>query len=90
MNNVLSFISHLKNRPGYEKQLQSLKQKHRGEVKKLEHSLYQVKRLGREIDSFYTRRLIILKEHIQYLKMQSSSKKVIRKLKNFDLVPKVI
>jgi len=56
----------------------------------LEHSLHQVKKLGREIDSFYTRRLIILKEHIQYLKMQSSSKKVIRKLKNLDQIPKVV
>jgi len=86
----LSFFSILKNRHGYEKKLQLFKQKHRGNVKKLEHSLYQVKHIGVEIDSFYEQQLIILKAHVQYLKMQSSLKKVIRTFKNLNRVPKVI
>lgn len=79
-----------KNRPGYEKQLQLFKQKQRGRVKKLEHSLSQVKRLGRVLDSVYKQRLIMLEEHLQHLRMQSSSKKIIRKLKSLDQSPKVI
>lgn len=31
----------------------------------------------------------MLEQHIQQLKMQSSSKKIIRKLKSLDQVPKV-
>lgn len=50
----------------------------------------QVKRLGRVIDSVYKKRLIMLNEYLQYLKTQSSSKNVIRKLKSLDQNPKVI
>lgn len=32
----------------------------------------------------------MLEEHLQHLKMQSSSKKVIRKLKSLDQIPIVI
>lgn len=67
--------------------MQLFKQKQRGSVKKLEHSLSQIKRLGRVIDSVYKQRLIMLEEHLQHLRMQSSSKKVIRKLKSLDQMP---
>lgn len=65
------------------------KQQHRGRLKKLENSLAQVKRLGRVIDSVYKRRLFMLEQHLSYLKNDSSSKKVIRKLKSLDHIPKV-
>ncbi|XP_025202491.1 centrosome-associated protein 350-like [Melanaphis sacchari] len=81
-------VKNFKNRPGYEKQFQLFKQKQRGTVKKLEHSLSQVKRLGRVIDSVYKQRFIMLEEHIQHLRNQSSSKKVMRKLKSLDQFPK--
>lgn len=80
----------LKNQSGHEKHLQLLKQKQRGNVKRLENSLSQIKRLRRVIDCVYKQRLIILEEQLQHLKMQSSSKKVIRKLKSLDQIPKVI
>jgi len=75
-------IKNLKNRPSYEKQFQLFKQEQRGTVKRLEHSLSQVKRLGRVIDSVYKQCFIMLEEHIQHLKNESSSKKIIRKLKS--------
>ncbi|KAL4132206.1 hypothetical protein QTP88_009408 [Uroleucon formosanum] len=81
-------VKSLKNRPGHEKQFQLFKQKQRGSVKKLEHSLSQVKRLGRVIDSVYKQRFIMLEEHLQHLRNQLSSKKVIRKLKSLEQFPK--
>jgi len=66
------------------------KQKQRGSVKKLEHSLSQVKRLGKVIDSVYKQRFIMLEEHLQHLRNESSSKKVIRKLRSLEQFPKVI
>lgn len=84
------FYRNFKNRPGHEKEFQLFKQQHRGRIKKLENSLSHVKRLGRVIDSVYKQRIIMLEEHLLYLKMQSSSKKVIRKLKNLDKIPKVL
>lgn len=84
------FYSNLKNRLGHEKQFQLFKQKQRGTVKKLEHSLSQVKRLGRVIDSVYKQRFIMLEEHLQQLRNQLSSKKVIRKLKSLEQFPKVM
>ncbi|CAH1725966.1 unnamed protein product [Aphis gossypii] len=81
-------VKNFKNRPGYEKQFQLFKQKQRGTVKKLEHSLSQVKRLGRVIDSVYKQRFIMLEEQLQHLRNQSSSKQVIRKLKRLDQFPK--
>lgn len=80
----------LKNRPNHEKQIQLFKQQQRGRIKKLEYSLSQVKRLGKVIDSVYKQRLIMLEEHLQHLRMQSSSKKVMRKLKSLEPIPKVI
>lgn len=80
----------MKNRPIHEKQLQLFKQKQRGSIKKLEHSLFQIKQLGRVIDSVYKKRLTMLEEHLQHLRMQSSSKKVIRKIKSLDQISKVI
>jgi len=56
----------------------------------LEHSLSQVKQLGRVIESVYKQRLTMLEEHLHYLRLQSSSKKVIRKLKTLDQIPRVI
>lgn len=38
----------------------------------------------------YKQRIIMLKEHLQNLRMQSSSKKVIRKLKSLNQIPRVI
>eukprot|EP00102_Acyrthosiphon_pisum_P010643 XP_008179023.1 PREDICTED: centrosome-associated protein 350 [Acyrthosiphon pisum] len=81
-------VKNLKNRPGHEKQFQLFKQKQRGSVKKLEYSLSQVKRLGRVIDSVYKQRFIMLEEHLQHLRNKSSSKKVIRKLKSLEQIPK--
>lgn len=81
-------VKNFKNRPGYEKQFQLFKQKQRGTVKKLEHSLLQVKRLGRVIDSVYKQRFVMLEEQLQHLRNQSSSKQVIRKLKRLDQFPK--
>lgn len=78
---------HFKPQPG---QLQLIKQKQRGSIKKLEQSLFQVKQLSRTVDSLYKQRLIMLNEHLQHLRKQSSSKKIIRKLKNLDRIPKVI
>ncbi|VVC25630.1 Hypothetical protein CINCED_3A023348 [Cinara cedri] len=78
-------LKHFKLQPG---QVQLIKQKQRGRVKKLEQSLSQVVQLGRTIDSLYKQRLIMLNEQLQHLKMQSSSKKIIRKLKNLDRITK--
>lgn len=85
--NILYICSNLKNRPGHDKQIQLFKQKHRGSVKKLEHSLLQVKKLGKVIDSVYKQRITMLESHLLHLRMQSSSKQVIRKLKTLDHIP---
>lgn len=82
-------VKNLKNKLGHEKQFQLFKQKQRGSVKKLENSLSQIKRLGRVIDSVYKQRFIMFNEHLQHLRNQSSSKKVIRKLKSLEQFPKI-
>ncbi|XP_050434945.1 uncharacterized protein LOC126842108 isoform X1 [Adelges cooleyi] len=77
-------MKYLKNRPGQEKQIQLLKQKQRSSVKKLEHAISQVKLLSKLIESLYKQQICMLEEQIRYLKVQSSSKKIIRKLKSLD------
>lgn len=86
---IFGSFRNFKNPLGHINEFQLFKQQHRGRLKKLENSLAHVKRLGRVIDSVYKRRIFMLDEHLLYLRMESSSKKVIRKLKSLDHIPKV-
>ncbi|XP_050538333.1 putative uncharacterized protein DDB_G0282133 isoform X2 [Daktulosphaira vitifoliae] len=74
-----------------EKQVHQLK--HGSRIKKIENALFHIQHIGKVMDYMNQQRILLLEEQLQCLKMQISSKKLFRKIKNFsneEIIPHML